>query len=136
MPRLAPLVTQAHVLVFLALSTLCTAEKGCSGAEKFSSGAEKSCSGSPTVSITFSYTWTAANETSPDQYPSTAHFSPLVCARSAGATLFVPGAIATPGFTMIAQMGATMTLKEELEKLADAHKEAPGPAPGTSVFMT
>lgn len=98
--------------------------------------AQKSCTGSPTLSVTFTYTWTAANETDAAQYPPNAHFSPVVCAASSKATLFVLGAAASPGFKLIAETGETGILTEELGRSAGESKEAPGPPVGTSVLTT
>ncbi len=62
---------------------------------------------------TFQATWTAA--THPDDFPSSAHFSPLVGGTHSGRIAFwLEGTLATLGIRNMAERGLTSTLSEEV----------------------
>ena len=63
--------------------------------------------------VTFQATWAAA--THPDDFPSSAHFSPLVGGtHAAGVTFWREGAFATEGIKDMAERGLTSTLSAEI----------------------
>ena len=63
------------------------------------------------VNVKVVYTWRASNDTN---YPSDAHFSPMVCAVSKTDVLFVRDSKASEGFRIIAETGGSSTLENEL----------------------
>lgn len=71
--------------------------------------------GSATYSVTFEATW--SNETHPHtNFPSGAHFSPLIGAtHNADTTFWQTGALASEGIERMAETGATGTLRSEVE---------------------
>jgi Spondin_N len=59
--------------------------------------------------------WTAASH--PTTFPANAHFSPIVVVgHGERSDLINPGGLATPGFELLAETGATGTLESELER--------------------
>ncbi|MCL3781499.1 elongation factor Ts [Prolixibacteraceae bacterium JC049] len=64
--------------------------------------------------VTFNYNWNATNF--PVDYPSGAHFSPLIgWSHKASFNYFATGKKPTAGIEIMAETGATATLKSELE---------------------
>jgi len=73
-------------------------------------------SASPAVRyrVVFDATWSA--ETHPQDFPSNAHFSPLVGGMHTGrASFWNVGALASPGIEAMAELGATSTLVSEIQ---------------------
>jgi len=73
---------------------------------------------SATYTVAFNATWSA--ETHPDQYPSNAHFSPLIAYGYSGAPdarMFTVGASSSLGMEQMAETGATGILEEEIQSI-------------------
>jgi len=85
------------------------------------------CAASPALAdsayyrVTFEGTWTA--KTSPMDYPSAAHFSPLIGAtHSVEFALMRDGGLASPGIKAVAEMGKHSPLDQELRAAMDDGK--------------
>lgn len=65
-------------------------------------------------SVTFTPAWSAASH--PEDFPATAHFSPLIGGtHSARASFWAPGGLASPGIKDMAERGRTSPLDSEVE---------------------
>lgn len=68
-----------------------------------------------TYEVTFDATW--SRETHPGNYPSNAHFSPLIGAtHNSDVVVWEAGGFATPGMEDMAETGGTGTLSSELRR--------------------
>ncbi len=75
--------------------------------------------GAALYTVTFESTWSA--ETHPADFPADAHFSSLVGAtHGAGASLWEPGGLASPGIEEMAETGRTTLLDAEVDALIAA----------------
>lgn len=71
---------------------------------------------SATYELTFTSNWT--NSTFPTNYPSNAHFSPLVgLTHNSNGTIFKTGNNASEGIISMAESGSKVSLKEEIAKI-------------------
>jgi hypothetical protein len=69
-----------------------------------------------TYRVTFESTWSA--ETHPDGFPPDPHYSGLIgAAHSGAASLWEPGALASPGMESMAETGSKTLLRDEVEAL-------------------
>lgn len=70
--------------------------------------------GSANFQVTFESTWSAS--THPTDYPSNAHYSPLVgTTHNSSYTMWASGAAASAGVKLVAETGGTSTMNEEIE---------------------
>ena len=96
--------------------------------------------GTATYQLVFLSTWSQA--THPVQFPSNAHFSPLVGATHVAATSFwQPGTLASPGIKNMAERGMTAPLSSEVQAAITAGQAqqvllygALGTSPGTQTI--
>ena len=75
--------------------------------------------GTATYAVRFEATWNASDH--PSDFPSTAHFSPLVGAtHGPDVELWHPGGLATEGIRSMAERGMVVPLRSEVQALGDA----------------
>ena len=86
-----------------------------------------------TYRVTFTSTWSAATHPGSD-FPSNAHFSPLIGAtHNLSATFWLSGTIASPGIEQMAELGATSILRSEIDAAGTHVRETiAGPGMATS----
>ena len=78
-----------------------------------SAGASAACTGSAMYTVSFDAAWSAA--THPTDFPSSAHWSPLIGAtHNASVSLWKAGATASDGIEQMAESGGTTLLKGEI----------------------
>ncbi|MEO1574797.1 MAG: spondin domain-containing protein [Pseudomonadota bacterium] len=69
--------------------------------------------------VRFEATWSSA--TLPLQFPSNAHFSPLIGAvHNSSVSFWAPGGLATPGVERVAETGSTSTFTTEINQAVNA----------------
>jgi len=72
------------------------------------------CSGSPTYTVSFTATWSAA--THPSDFPVNPHFSGLIGAAHDGSfSIWEPGELSSPGIQSMAETGSKTALQEEMQ---------------------
>ena len=86
-----------------------------------------------TYRVTFTSTWSAATHPG-SNFPSNAHFSPLIGAtHNVSATFWLSGTIASPGIEQMAELGATSILRSEIDAAGSHVREMiTGPGMATS----